>query len=543
MELSDGEVIGIILERTEGSMIKSLINGNIDINTGQLLIIQDNDKISLARVEGYEYLNEFYDERGEIARAIIRDNVYLHEILNTNTVIKANLNIIKKYNHSLNPRPGALVRRLPEYYAQETLLLKLYELKSLDGFVSYGVLVGSKIPLLLDLNSVSMHVGIFGETGSGKSYNTRYLVYLLSNISFNSKVTALPMIIIDANGDYVDLVYNNRHLVNRGRRYIKRFVLRSQSTRLLENDVRLTIDLSLFSPRDIAEFILSLKYGEVSNASLQLNLLEYVLNGKDPKEYNYILGTENGITSLQNEIIELVRENRELGFTYSTARAVNSALEIFKNKIIKKLNLISYNSSFNENFLDFLWNNRGLIVIDFSADGSPGIDIVVKQFVVSYITKTLFNYLTTNKYLGLQKYIALIIEEAQNYIPSKDYPILTNLAKEPLVTLATQGRKFGACLFLVSQRPAFIDKYVLSMLNTLFFHRMYHEDIKYVLSATGGLSESLARSLSNLETGYVVVTGVMNALRSPVLVKIPWIHDLGNYTGAVERVEKVLISD
>ncbi|MEM4139224.1 MAG: DUF87 domain-containing protein, partial [Sulfolobaceae archaeon] len=351
MELTEGEVIGIILEKTESTSIRCLISGKHEINIGQLLIIQDENKISLTRVESYEYLNEFYDEEAEITRALIKDSIYLSELLNTNTVIKANLSLIKKYNHSSYPKPGSLVRKLPEYYSQSTLLLKLYDISTLDGYITYGTLAGSKIPLLLDLNAISMHVGIFGETGSGKSYNTRYLIHLLSNITVNSKITALPMIIIDANGDYIDLVYNNRDLVNKGRKYIKRFVIRSQNSRLLENDIRLTLDLSLFSPRDLAEFILSLKYGEISNASLQINLLEYVLNNKDPREYNYILGSEQGIVILQNEITELVRDNKELGFTYSTARAVNSALEIFKNKIIKKLNLINYNSTFNENFL------------------------------------------------------------------------------------------------------------------------------------------------------------------------------------------------
>jgi DNA helicase HerA-like ATPase len=542
MNLIEGDIIGIVLQKSELGETYALVGDNVDISNGQLFIIQDEQKISIGRVENYMYINEFFDEDAEIVKGIIRDKFEIYDILKSNTLIKVTLSIIKKFNHNTLPRPGSILRKLPDYDNEE-FLLNFYNVSSLNGFIKYGTLAGSKIPLLLDINGLTMHVGIFGETGSGKSYNVRYLIYLLSNIIINGKVTAYPLIVIDANGDYNDLTNFNKNMMSNSRKMIKKYVIKPINYKINDDEIRLTIDLSKFTPREMAEFILALKYGDVSYNQLQLNLLEYVLSNKDNKEYNQLLGTENGIQELQKEIIDLVKENKDLGFTYSTARSVISALEIFKNKIIKKLSLISKNSTFSEDTLELLWYNKGLVIFDFSADGSPGIDILTKQLIVSYLARVMLNYLTTMKYSGNQRFIGLIIEEAQNYIPSNDYPINAKITKDVLVTLATQGRKFGASIILVSQRPAFIDKYVLSMLNTMFFHRIYHEDVRYVMSATGGLPEALARSLNNLDIGYTIVTGIMNALKSPVLVKIPWISMLGNYTGALERVEKVLISD
>ncbi|ARM74956.1 ATP-binding protein [Acidianus manzaensis] len=533
--LDEGKTIGIVLQKGESNEVQALISPEVEINSGQLFIIKDNNKLSLARLDNYQYINEFYDEKIPIVKGLLTEDKTF-DILNMNTAIKAELSIIKKYNHNSSPLPGSYVKMLPEN-KNEDFLKEFYGVDP-KSFIKYGSFAGSDIPLLLDLNSITMHLGIFGETGSGKSYDMRYLISLLSNIKISGKTTALPMIIIDANGDYTDFSSINIDLVSGGRKWIKKYVIREPKSDL---ETKLTIDLSLFSPKDLSEFIISLKYGGNDINSLQSNLLDYVLSKHDNKEYNTLLGKEEGISLLQQEIQS---ENlKEVGFSPSTGRAVISALEIFKDRIVKRFKLVSNSSSVNESTLDIIWENKGLLIIDFSADGSPGVDISTKQLIVSYISRLLLNYLTKAKYSGSQKLLSFIIEEAQNYIPSNDYPISANLTKEALVTLATQGRKFGVSLFLVSQRPAFIDKYVLSMLNTFFFHRIYHEDLRYVMSASGGLPESLAKRLTSLETGYVIVSGVMSALKVPALVKIPWDPRLGLYAGAVERIDRVLIED
>ncbi|MEM0092344.1 MAG: ATP-binding protein [Saccharolobus sp.] len=532
--MEEGDIIGIVLQKSEANELQGLIKPDEEIGIGQLLLIDDSKKLSLVRVENFEFLNEFFDEKGDVAKSLLKEpSVY--EILTMNTIIKANLHIIRKYNHNSTPKPGSHIKKLPEIRSERDLLA-FYGIKSKDGLIEYGTLAGSDIPLLLDLNSITMHMGVFGETGSGKSYNMRYIIHKLSNIKIRGKTLALPMIIIDANGDYTDFSSSNIDLVSNGRKWIRRYVLKEPKE---QNDVKLSIDLSVFTPRELSEFLMSLKYGESTYNLLQLNFLEQVLANHDNSEYNTLLGTPLGIDQLKKEVSEMA-QNRDSGITFSTARGIISALEIFKNKILNRFQLISSSASFNENSLEVIWRNKGLAIIDFSAEGSPGVDITTKQLIVSYIARLVFNYLTKSKYNGAQRFLALILEEAQNYIPSNDYPVNAKLTKDILVTLATQGRKFGISLVLVSQRPAFIDKYVLSMINTFFFHRIYHEDIRYVMSASGGLPESLAKNLTSLETGYVIVSGLMTVMKSPALVKIPWDNRLGSYAGNLERIDMVL---
>ncbi|EWG06942.1 MAG: hypothetical protein ASUL_07129 [Candidatus Aramenus sulfurataquae] len=534
--LEGGKTVGIVLQKGESNSVSAIIDPSVEVSSGRLFVVKDGGKISLCRLDSFEYINEFYDEKIPILRSMITEEESF-ELLNMNTVIKASLSIIKRYNHSSSPMPGSLVKLLPEI-RDEKGLMEFYGLNDLTGYVKYGLLAGSDIPLLLDLNSITMHVGIFGETGSGKSYNMRYLISILSNLEIRGKKTAIPLIVIDANGDYADFVDQNHSLVSGGRNFVRKFVIRDPLTR---NEARLTIDLSLFTPKDLADFIISLKFSGETTNSLQSNLLEFILSRHDVKEYNLILGTEQGIEMLEKELSD--SSLKDLGFNYSTVRAVISALEIFKNRLVQKYKLIDSSSSFNESTLELLWKNKGLLIVDFSADGSPGVDIATKQLIVSYIARSLLNYLTKAKYSGNQKLIGFVIEEAQNYIPSNDYPVNASITKDILVTLATQGRKFGLSLFLVSQRPAFVDKYVLSMLNTFFFHRIYHEDLRYVMSASGGLPESLAKAIPSLDTGYVVVNGLMSALKVSALVRIPWDPKLGSYAGSLERVDRVLLED
>lgn len=534
--LQSGDKIGIVLEKGEPGFLQGFIRADSSIRIGNLLVVDDGGKLTLVRVDGFKFINDFFNERGDLAKGMLEEPE-VYDVLSLNTVINADLQIIKRYSHDTYPRPGSLIRKLPDIENNDDMLKAFYSIDSYDGIVRYGTLAGSNIPLLLDLNAITMHVGIFGETGSGKSYNMRYLIHILSRIKKEDGCTALPMIIIDANGDYVDFAGDNSGAVSECRKALpKRYTLLKYP-----DAEKLTIDLSAFTPRDLAEFIMSLKYGTSSYNNLQLNVLEMVLSEHDPSEFNTLLGTDTGIRKLKEEINNQTTNKDDTGVSKSTTRAILSAITIFKNKIVGNLGLIGNgDNKFDERTLERIWDTRGLAIIDFSAEGSPGVDILTKQLVVSYIARLLFKYMTEHKYQHEQRFMGFVIEEAQNYIPSNDYPVNASLTKDILVTLATQGRKFGLSLFLVSQRPAFVDKYVLSMLNTFFFHRIYHEDVRYVMSASGGLPESLSHNLTNLETGYVIVSGLMSVLKTPTLVKVPWNITLGYYAGSVEKITYVL---
>jgi DNA helicase HerA-like ATPase len=174
----------------------------------------------------------------------------------------------------------------------------------------------------------------------------------------------------------------------------------------------------------------------------------------------------------------------------------------------------------NINFIDEITSKGGVAIFDFSADGAPGVDLKTKQFVMTYLATLLFNQFTEYKLKKEDRYLLLIIEEAQNFVPDRSYPVSSSLAHTKLSAIATQGRKFGLSLCLISQRPSFVDRVVLSMCNTFFIHRVSPEDVNFVRTACGGLPQSLATRLTTMNTGDVIITGQMLPVPFPLLCHI-----------------------
>jgi DNA-binding transcriptional ArsR family regulator/prefoldin subunit 5 len=73
----------------------------------------------------------------------------------------------------------------------------------------------------------------------------------------------------------------------------------------------------------------------------------------------------------------------------------------------------------------------------------------------------------------LKKPFLLVVEEAHEYIPQQGSP---GFAGEHITRIARRGRKHGLGLLGVSQRPASIDKDVLTQANILIWHRLTYEN-------------------------------------------------------------------
>jgi hypothetical protein len=92
--------------------------------------------------------------------------------------------------------------------------------------------------------------------------------------------------------------------------------------------------------------------------------------------------------------------------------------------------------------------------------------------------------------------VTIVCEEAHRYVPAN--PALGfEPCKRAIAKIAKEGRKYGASLCIVTQRPAEIDPTILSQCNTVFALRMSNdrdqEIVKSAISDTGsGLLEFLS---------------------------------------------------
>jgi uncharacterized protein len=113
--------------------------------------------------------------------------------------------------------------------------------------------------------------------------------------------------------------------------------------------------------------------------------------------------------------------------------------------------------------------------------------------------------------------VTLVCEEAHRYVPANP-----NAGFEPckraIAKIAKEGRKYGASLCIVTQRPAEIDPTILSQCNTVFALRMSNDrDQAIVQSAVSDTGSGLLEFLPSLGQREAIAFGDGVAL--PVRIK------------------------
>ena len=115
--------------------------------------------------------------------------------------------------------------------------------------------------------------------------------------------------------------------------------------------------------------------------------------------------------------------------------------------------------------------------------------------------------------------IAIILEEAQNYIPEKSRNERESIAKRVFERIAREGRKYGISLIVSSQRPSELSKTVLSQCNSFIIHRLQNpEDQRYVRQLVSAANEDILQQLPILPQQHVIIMG--DAVRTPVQAKM-----------------------
>jgi DNA helicase HerA-like ATPase len=508
------------------------------IAEGTMLLIRTNNKPILCRVAEIIPYNAFYTA-GDPWSEARRKNVKIpDEIARQYEVCKLELLTEMPRGEIKNPPiPGNKVIRIDvRKHEKDIFGVSSSEPKH----VWFGTLAGyDGAPIPLYVENMPMHMAIFGVTGSGKSFDTGALLEKLVSIPVNGKSSvSYPMVIIDAHGDYTDYV---EHVANGGKLgeigWIKRYVF--PKAYLYRTELRkkgslvqpIGINLDSLSQRELAEIIVLFYKGTIEGSELQVDSIDQLFDRMRAL----------GFTKLQDVFLqnypnlkqELERLATAMNMHSSTKGAISRALDAFR-VIETNHNLLSTRSDLQTvtpdpdtgaikevEFVERITKEGGVAVFDFSADGAPGVDLKTKQFVMTYLASLLFEQFTNYKIRKQDRYLMFVIEETQNFAPDKTYPISSTLANRKLASIATQGRKFGLSLCLISQRPSFVDRIVLSMCNTFLIHRISPEDIGFVKGVTGGLPASLTNRLTTLETGYMVVTGQMNTVPFPLLIHVP----------------------
>jgi hypothetical protein len=122
--------------------------------------------------------------------------------------------------------------------------------------------------------------------------------------------------------------------------------------------------------------------------------------------------------------------------------------------------------------------------------------------------------------------ILFAIEEARTLIPratgdpEMDKPA-TRLARSAVRSIATEGRKMGLGLLVISQTPSSVDNLITSQANTQILHRMTNpDDLTYIKQISESLSQEDLENLKTVGEGTAIVTGVAMKTRTSILVDV-----------------------
>ncbi|MCD6591260.1 MAG: ATP-binding protein [Candidatus Aenigmarchaeota archaeon] len=385
---------------------------------------------------------------------------YVHTIIkySSRTVGKAKVIGYRDSRGFLRPLTIPFEPGTPVFTADEDLIKRTLGLK--DDGLYVGLLSGYHIKVALPTKHiVTKHVAILAKTGTGKSYVAGVMLEELAE-------KKIPVVVIDPHGEYSSLVRENKR----------------------ENEVRL-MNVFGIEPKSYKKQV---QIYDMSNLKLNTKLTTDEILDMLPAK---ISSTQRGllyaaIKNLEGHDYTLRDIIEEVGsFETQTKWNLISLLEI-----LERTHLFSANPTKPQELV-----KKGKITIVDLKEAQPEI----QQMVVMKIVKDLFYA----RKLGKIPEFFLVLEEAHNFCPERGFGEVSS--SKILRTIASEGRKFGLGLCVISQRPAKVDKNVLSQCSTQIILKVTNpNDVKAIMDSVEGIGFGAKEDIKDLPIGTAMVVGV-----------------------------------
>ena len=371
-------------------------------------------------------------------------------------------------------KPGSIV-----YSADDELIKRVLGLKQSGFYI--GLLENAEnLKVYLDPKKlITKHLAVLAKTGMGKSY---FLGVLLEEF-MESKI---PAVVIDPHGEYMSLA--NQNAKQEEIKYMERYGIQpkgyknnlqifSLEKNLAQGMKKLNLNGRL-TPTEIFELL------PFKLSSSQLNIIYSVVRESEP-------GKKYTIDELKKEITKSTNRSK---WNVLTVLDYLSGTKLFDPlKFIKPEDLVKKDK---------------LTVLNLK-----GVEPELQQLVVYKVVKDLFEARKSGK---VDPFL-LVVEEAHNFCPERGFGGQV-VSSQILRTIASEGRKFGMGLAVVSQRPARVEKNVLSQCNTQVFLRVTNpNDIKTIMESVEGVTKGIENEIKSLPIGNALIVGVID---QPLLVDI-----------------------
>jgi DNA helicase HerA-like ATPase len=370
--------------------------------------------------------------------------------------------------------PGDKVFKADELLIKQTLGL-------MRGDVYIGLLDGQNVHVNLDANNlVQKHCSILAKTGAGKSYTGGVILEELLDKN-------VPLLIIDPHGEYSALKFPNDDKPASFERY--GITPKGYATQVTVY----TPANKLLNPAADALFRLN---------GINLGIKEFTQLFSEDRSQN-----ETGI--LYEAVSKLKAEKEK----YTIDDII---FEVGQNKSKVKWNVINKLETLRETGL---LSDKATTINELVQEGRAsiidmkGVNPDLQAMIVSKLCTDIFEARKLNTIPPCM----LVLEEAHNFCPEKGFD--RTVSSDILRTIASEGRKFGLGLMVVSQRPARVDKNILSQCNTQIIMKVTNpNDLKAISKGLEGISSDVEEDIKRLSPGVAMI--VSTYIERPILVDI-----------------------
>ena len=395
--------------------------------------------------------------------------------------------------------PGGEVHRAPD-----ELLQTFFSTREHEGLFVGTLINRPSVRVALDPNGLRRHLAVIAQTGAGKSYTVGVILEQLLQ-------RGGTIIVLDPNSDYV--------LMRRGQGgSATTFADRVTAYRLPTGQRRRISDTAIGGVRPFTVRFSVLDADEICDIA-----------GIPERASNIRYAVRSAIQSLEGQdftptdLLDRLQwvskggvpdalRGETLGgdLKPSPGADILSSDEIRgAQKALKYIERIAHERiwGFDDLPLTELLRPMSLSVIDLA-----GTDFWMMDFVVEKVLREIWMQALTH---GLPYPVFVVLEEAHNFVPDIGGHRAANIIRH----IASEGRKFGVFLTLVTQRPHRIHQDTLSQCNSQIIMRLTNpEDQKAVRRASESMSERLLADLPGLNIGEAVVVGPL--VRAPVMVRV-----------------------
>lgn len=470
------------------------------------------------------------------------------------------------------------------YLMTDSELASIYNSDANMGYV-IGKTLKDNIPYKVDFNSLfNKHIGIFGNTGSGKS-NTLTKLYTELFSNFREKMRNKSyFVLFDFNGEYTGkqlCTGTDKQIIKLNTKTKEDTIKISEECFWDEDILGLLFKATYNTQRPFLKSIVQgrKKYKDITDSLTNYykrsvsSFLKSTRERKEVKELFISLisliretNSDAKLITISDLFEKLLWHTNNNCYFYDNNQYMNNEIHISKaldvlcdigsidnldfiDELIVRTNLRLINSVLSGyvqfehispllNRMNALKHNLRNVISISNEDESNGSILKVisfrncnqdiKKILPLIIAKSYYeHHKNALSESDIDRTLHLIIDEAHNILSSqssREEESWKDYRLDLFEEIIKEGRKFGVFMTIASQRPADISPTIMSQFHNFLLHRLVNDkDLAIIDNAISTLDKVSKNSIPSLPTGACIITGTSFAI--PLLIQVDRITD------------------